>query len=136
MTKQFHDFAKQFFDCAQLTKLTTNKLTMPFSPVPYYLYCHSIELSLKSILIKLMTTKELKKIGHNLKELYKQLPIKIFSSDEENTLFSANEYYCKKNFEYKNLNQNFFAILAEMWNLEDLEKLAKKLLNYYISTNT
>lgn len=63
-------FLKYAHDCFEAAQFFKNK--KGFSPVPYYLYCRSIELSLKAFLfhntVSLQTLKN-KNYGHNLKNL-------------------------------------------------------------------
>jgi len=67
----FIAYAADFLDAAKQFKTSR-----PFSPVPYYLLCHSIELSLKCFLLgKGVSKEELKdfrKYGHHLIKLITQ----------------------------------------------------------------
>ena len=100
----FHRYAKQFLETAREVKEVDG-----FSPVPYYLYCRSIELGLKSyLLIKKVPIKKLKsrKLGHNLCKLLRKsrgldLEQYIKVNDRHiNELKKANDYYASKGFEY------------------------------------
>jgi hypothetical protein len=81
-----------------------------FSPVPYYLYCRALELSLKAFLLtKDFTIAELasKKYGHDLETLWKAaesegLPDVLGKCDPAlaGDLKDANAYYKGKAFEY------------------------------------
>ena len=109
-----------------------------FSPVPYYLYCRSIELSLKAFLLhngKKLSELKKKPYGHNLKNILEE--VKNSSQNkylnvttlEENELQKANTLYDKpvKAFEYPRVidamrgYNNFPRLIT-------LKKLAKKLL--------
>lgn len=78
-----------------------------FSPVPYFLHCHAIELALKAFLLgKGVSKKDLKKLGHNLEKILKKARdlglsdfIKI-TSELEKEISKANKYYSSKDFEY------------------------------------
>ncbi len=67
----FYHYGKEFFDAAVGFKQSTK-----YSPVSYYLYCHSIELFLKAfLLVKGVSKKELKNsknYGHNLEKILKK----------------------------------------------------------------
>ena len=102
----FHRYALQFFDAAKSIILTES-----FSPVPYYLYCHSLELALKAYLLaKNIPIKDLKTtpLGHDLMNLLRTasdlgldeiVPVSEIHRDE---VRKANDYYDvrQKGFEY------------------------------------
>jgi len=102
----FHSYASEFFEAARAAKRPQQ-----FSPVPYYLYCHSIELSLKSFLLcKGVSKQELKKkLMHNLDKIFDracELGLRQFiemSPDHQACLKEANKYYQAKRFEYFDL---------------------------------
>lgn len=78
-----------------------------FSPVPYYLICHSIELSLKSFLFSAgFNRSDRKKLNHDLEEALCSAERNGLSSHLEITLNDrevlrkANRLYAKKEFEY------------------------------------
>ena len=62
----FCSYASQY-----LTAALTAGTEAGFSPVPYYLCCHSLELSMKAFLVLkgLDPYKEIKKLGHDLEEI-------------------------------------------------------------------
>jgi hypothetical protein len=100
----FHRYANEF-----LSSLGKLKPEISFSPVPYYLICRSIELSLKSYLLaKGVPHKKLKQrdLGHDLVKVLqkaKSLGIESIlqtSPQQEIELAKANEYYASKGFEY------------------------------------
>ena len=65
----FHHYASEFATSAQQAQAAG--LGSAFSPVPYYLYCHSLELGLKAFLLTKGATKhELKNVlRHNLRKI-------------------------------------------------------------------
>jgi hypothetical protein len=100
----FHRYASEFLSAASGLKAEAT-----FSPVPYYLICRSIELSLKSYLLaKGIPQKKLKKrdLGHDLvKVLHKAQSMGIGSivqvtQHQEMEIKKANKYYAFKGFEY------------------------------------
>jgi len=105
-----------------------------FSPVRYYLVCHSIELSLKSFLFTAgYKKKERKKLNHNLeKALFAaesnglNSHIDITSNDRE-ILIKANKLYPKKEFEYFESFETIYD--PHDFDLDDLELFADRLIN-------
>jgi len=127
----FHRYAQEFLRAEEAFQTTDN-----FSPVPYYLLCRSIELSLKAyLLLKGYKKKYLKrKIGHNLKKLLRKVQelnireIIAISIEESDNILKANVYYEKKGFEY------FFVIDAvtgykELPDVELLRSLSTRLVD-------
>jgi len=100
----FHRYASEFLRAAQGFKINDG-----FSPVPYYLICRSMELSLKAFLLaKGFPKKRLKerKLGHDLEKILKKaisigldkfVPLSPQHTEE---LEKANKYYASKGFEY------------------------------------
>jgi hypothetical protein len=101
----YHRFAQEYLSIVKIPEKET-----PFSPVPYFLVCRSIELSLKAFLrVKDIPMSNLKKkgiYGHDLETLLngakdsgidKCVPI---TKNIEKEIRKANEYYYKKEFEY------------------------------------
>ncbi len=96
-------YATDFLAAAKSFETPNNR----FSPVPYYLICHSIELSLKSYLFSAgFKKKDRKKLNHDLEKalqtaeengLGSHLEITSFDRD---ALQKANKLYPKKEFEY------------------------------------
>jgi len=126
----FHRYAQEFMRAEK-----TFQITDSFSPVPYYLLCRSIELSLKAyLLLKGYKIKYLKtKIGHNLKKLLKKAKelnieeVITIPTEESDNIFKANLYYEKKGFEY------FFVIDAftgykELPDIELLRSVSTRLV--------
>jgi hypothetical protein len=100
-----HRFAQEYLSIVKIPEKET-----PFSPVPYFLVCRSIELSLKAYLrVKDISMSNLRKkgaYGHDLEKLLngakdlgidKCVPI---TKKIEKEIRKANEYYDKKEFEY------------------------------------
>lgn len=132
----FHRYAQEFLRAEEAFQTTDN-----FSPVPYYLLCRSIELSLKAyLLLKGCKIEYLKsKIGHNLKRLLnkaKELNIEeiiTISTEESDNILKANVYYEKKGFEY------FFVIDAvtgykELPDIELLRSVSTQFSREIVST--
>lgn len=96
-------YARQFLEAAQALPQTTK-----FSPVPYYLLCRSLELSLKAYLLSVGHSKDdvRRKIGHNLCEALLRAEENgltatiIVTALEIEHIGLANEYYANKGFEY------------------------------------
>lgn len=101
----FHQYASEFLHAARSVGVGSS-----FSPVPYYLYCRSLELVLKAFLLtKNVSAQELKNrknLGHDLvKALDKAKTLGLgqlltVTSVHENELVKANNYYASKGFEY------------------------------------
>jgi len=99
----FHRYSNEFLKAGQEFKGEDI-----FSPVPYYLYCRSIELSLKSFLLSKGVSKETlkKKIGHNLEKSINKAEslglsdVVVIAKQHRKELKKANEYYVSKGFEY------------------------------------
>ncbi|MCA9750429.1 MAG: hypothetical protein KC414_15065 [Romboutsia sp.] len=124
---RFLSFSKNYFRAYQeLEKL--EKSPIGFYPVKYYLLGHSIELSMKSILIRLgLSEEELKEFGHDLVELSNYLKENNYYSlnkYDKIILESTNIYYKKKQFEYSKKG------LKELPQLSDLAKIANDLVNF------
>ncbi len=101
----YHSYAEQY-----LAACRTAEAAPGFSPVPYYLCCRSLELSVKAYLLKRgVTVNELKKLGHDLlRNLTKAQSIGLsgiltITPAEQCELTKANAYYAKKDFEYGHL---------------------------------
>jgi len=96
-------YATDFFAAYQAFEMPKNR----FSPVPYFLICRSIELSLKSFLFSAgFKKKDRKKLNHDLEKALGaaednglETYLKITSNDRE-ALKKANKLYPKKEFEY------------------------------------
>ena len=126
----FHNYASDFATWANRSRTEKSQF---FSPVPYYLYCRSIELVIKAFLLaKGMTKKQLKtrKFGHDLTALLieaKKLGLEdivVIESEWEIELSKANDYYFKKDFEYFNVTFGYHGLPS----LAALNELSEKLL--------
>jgi hypothetical protein len=97
-------YAIDFLSAAQAFEMPKNR----FSPVRYYLICHSIELSLKSFLFSTagFKKKDRKKLNHDLEKALDAAENKGLcdhlevTSNDRDTLQKANKLYSKKEFEY------------------------------------
>jgi len=105
----------------------------PFSPVPYFLLCRSLELSLKARHLRTKTQEEVRKrFGHELGKSYAALPPteQILSPDELALLESAGTIYADKKtagFEYFN-PEDALTGFKRYPDLAALQSLAAKLL--------
>ncbi len=101
----FHRYASQFADVAQNAR---SLLADGFSPVPYFLYCRSVELVLKGYLLArgLSKARLKKNFGHNLCNLFREAKDRglaaevLISPVWEVEIGKANAYYNDKGFEY------------------------------------
>ena len=127
----FHTYATDFLTAARDLKPSDH-----FSPVPYYLCCRSIELSLKSFLLGKGVTKNIlkEKLGHDLVNILKRARkegisdlIKL-SATQENCLRKANEYYASKGFEYFEL-ANAIRGYRDRPALKELDGIAEDLVS-------
>ena len=112
----FHNYASDFAVWANRSR---GEKTQFFSPVPYYLYCRSIELVIKAFLLaKGITKKQLKarKLGHDLTALLTEArkmgleDIVVIDPEWEAELSKANDYYFKKDFEYFNVAFGYYSL--------------------------
>ncbi len=96
-------YAGDFLSAAKDFKAPVNR----FSPVPYYLICHSIELSLKSFLFTAGFKKaDRRRLNHDLEKALRAsednglgIHLPIVANDRE-LIRRANRLYPKKEFEY------------------------------------
>ena len=101
----FFHYGKEFLDA---TKGFVEPLD--YSPVPYYLYCHSIELFLKAFLlvkgVDKKDLKDMKEYGHDLEKILKKaqklglIELVKITPKQEKEIQIANKYYKYKGFEY------------------------------------
>ncbi|MBZ5589035.1 MAG: hypothetical protein LAO05_10780 [Acidobacteriia bacterium] len=105
----FHHYSEQFLEAARTVRKYPG-----FSPVRYYLYCHSIELVLKAYLLAKgvsVTDLRSKSLGHNLEGVVSRAnkaglaSVASVTADEWVALLRANAYYQKKGFEYFQIKQ-------------------------------
>ena len=94
----FHRWAEHYYKCKQ-----DFVSPHPFSPVPYFLLCRSIELELKARHLTVMRQTEVKKaFGHDVMRAYQALPTteKRLDPADELMLEQASDIYSGKGFEY------------------------------------
>ena len=127
----FHGYASEF---ATYARQAREGSAGRFSPVSYYLYCHSLELVLKAFLLAKGVQKEnLKKrsLGHDLCKiltkakalgLEQEVPL---AAGWEVEIQKANSYYADKRFEY-------FHVIAAFVGYPDLP--AFNVLNEIVTT--
>ena len=128
----FVNYAEDFLEASN----SYNSLK-PFSPVKYYLVCHSIELSLKAyLLLNGISKNEIRKksLGHNLsnildkcEELGIQNLVKI-SDTQKLIVKELDEWYSRKGFEYFEVT-NLVAGVGNLPNVELAIELATLLIN-------
>ena len=126
----FHKYAEDYYLAAKRWRNSEK-----YSPVPYFLYCRSIELELKAFLLakgeNVSWIKE--KLGHNLVRALikaKQYSLDDFvktSLVEENQIDIANGYYNSKGFEYFFV-PNHAEGLKKLPKLDVLQNYSEKLL--------
>lgn len=131
----FFHYGKEFFDAAKGFKQPAH-----YSPVPYFLYCRSIELALKAFLLgKGVPKEDLPKknlYGHDLEKILKKAQekdlhefVKI-TPEQEKEILKANKYYVDKKvggFEYFDVHKAAKGY-PELPNLLLLEKTAAELV--------
>ena len=131
----FFHYGKEFFDAAKGFKQPAH-----YSPVPYFLYCRSIELVLKAFLLgKGVPKKDLPNMnlfGHDLGKILKkaqEMGLREFvmiTPEQEKEILKANEYYySNKGFEYFDVTKAATAY-RELPDLLLLEKAAAELVTY------
>jgi hypothetical protein len=105
-----------------------------FSPVHYYLYCHSIELALKAFLLAKEIPIEIlkKKIGHNLSKALKKArnlgidKLILLTNEQEKQIINADKYYASKGFEYFKV-YNAVRGYSDLPNLEILRQICAEI---------
>ena len=132
-------YAQNFYSAAIKWETDGN-----YSPVPYFLFCRSIELGLKAFVLAKGEKMEVVKlkIRHNIdfaleKALnYSLADFLLTTEEEKKELQKANIYYNDKGFEYFNI-KNLFG-KNDLLELEILkqysEKLLKEIKPFIIST--
>lgn len=103
-----------------------------FSPVPFFLCCRAIELSLKARHLEEKSAKDVKHLyRHNLQKLYDDLESsqQTLATSERDLLIAANGIYDTKGFEYLSV---YDAVTAykRFPNLNELRALAIKLTSF------
>ncbi len=128
----FVSYAEDFYGAAISHDSPRN-----FSPVGYYLSCHSIELSLKAfLLLKGISRHELgsRNMGHNLEIILSKCKEQglsefyVFNEAQTNEISLLNEWYCRKGFEYFEL-QNIVDSHQELPSLLSVKNIAAELIN-------
>jgi hypothetical protein len=131
----FHRYASEFLRTARAFPDNSGFHKSGFTPVPYYLVCRALELVLKAFaLAKGDTVDAVKnKVGHDLTKALKRAKelgldsLVSLSTEEELELTKANDYYCKKGFEYFQLLPALKGY-ADLPSLRVLEELATRLV--------
>ncbi|MGO9596244.1 MAG: hypothetical protein ACLQFT_03990 [Steroidobacteraceae bacterium] len=125
----FHDWALQYLKCRRSFLAPAG-----YSPVPYFLLCHAIELELKARLLEAQgwppKVDLMKKLyGHDLMKAYNALPNhqQILTASEIAVLAAANKIYSSKGFEYFQLEQAVGGFTG-VPSLAALDAVAEKLL--------
>lgn len=127
----FHEYASDYLDTAD--KWTSES---KYSPVPYFLYCRTIELGLKAFLLaKGKNLKYVKdSVGHDLTLGLKNARLNNLDDIVETTdiekeqIEVANKYYKTKGFEYFFVS-NHITGLKGLPKLDTLKEYSHKLLN-------
>jgi hypothetical protein len=121
-------YAGDFLAAAKYFRPPDNR----FSPVPYYLICHSIELSLKSFLFTAGFRKaDRRRLNHDLEKALQAAENNGLSThiqltaDERGLLCKANRLYPKKEFEYFKSLETIYD--PHDFELDALASLARKL---------
>ena len=119
-----------------LAASNTHDPSRAFSPVEYYLACHSIELSLKAFLLLRGVSKDeigKKYLGHNLENiLEKCLDLGIvelveIAEAEKALIAQLNDWYSSKGFEYFEI-KNIIANPKKLPEVGLSQELAQKLI--------
>lgn len=104
-----------------------------FSPVAYYLYCHSIELALKAFLrikgVSVIRLSNRRHFGHDLTRLLDGaialdlLALAHLPDEQQQSIRDANSYYSSKVFEYLDNTQGLFEALTGYRARPDIQTL-------------
>ena len=128
----FVSYAEDFYDAA-----ISHDSNKHFSPVSYYLICHSIELLLKAfLLLKGVSRGQLRArdMGHNLVNILDKCKesglseFYLFDETKSNEILKLNEWYCRKGFEYFEL-QNLVDSHQKLPSLPTIKNIAAELIN-------
>lgn len=129
----FLAYAKEFLKAARVAKVPVGR----YSPVPFYLYCRSIELALKAFLLERgVAIAELKgrTLGHDLEAVLSRAKTLGLDNHVKATtaqtreLWIANLHYKAKGFEYYNPGRPPFVESDELPRLFLLDRLASHLV--------
>lgn len=122
-------YAEDFLAAAQAFQAPTNR----FSPVRYYLICHSIELALKAFLFTAgYKKKDRKKLNHDLVKALSAAEDSGLSQyfeitqQERESIEKANKLYPKKEFEYFESLETIYD--PHEFDLDVLDELAQRLI--------
>lgn len=138
-TVGFHKYAAEYLEAGKLFVQSREK-SFGYTPVPYFLYSKSIELSLKAYLLsKKFPKKELgsRGINHDLEKALSEAKLMqiekliAFTLKDEETIKKANSYYKSKGFEYCEKAEIISKAMNGYPDLPDLnclENLATKLV--------
>lgn len=146
----FLDYARDFIRARRQT--FPRAIRRSRSPVPYFLACRSIELSLKAFLLSRGESPDLlaRAIGHSLKLAYERAREKglqdyvSVDTREELALYRSSKYYATKQAEYFYFPEPIESAWRKPPDLAALTTLANKLLKgarpacmeYYEKTRT
>ncbi len=128
----FINYAEDFFEASSSHDSSRN-----FSPVKYYLVCHSIELSLKAfLLLKGVSKSKIKNrsLGHDLSKILEKCEslginkIVQISDPQKSVISELNEWYSRKGFEYFEI-KNLSAGANELPDIALAQELATLLIN-------
>lgn len=125
----FHRWAEEFLEAAEVLPAPES-----YTPVPYFLYCRSLELAFKARLleqgVEMVTLKDGRKVGHDLlkahNRLYPESSARL-CGDDLRLLQEVNEIYPAKRFEYWSPVDALRAYPRP--SLESLAALARKVLD-------
>jgi len=102
-TRGLLNLSQEFIDAYNILEKNDHRITNLFH-VKFYLLAHSIELAFKAYLRhRGKSIGELKNLGHNLEDIYKQLNTNyLYNLDRKslNMIYVINGYYKEKEFEY------------------------------------
>ena len=128
----YHYYAQEYYN----TYIKSGKRRKSYSPVPYTLLFHAIELELKSFLLKTgKSNADLKKkpYRHNLINIYSDIKHsdKILAPGEVEVLKQSTKLLCDKEFQYF-LPDALFSKLRQnkIPTLKDLNAIAVKLIQH------
>jgi hypothetical protein len=119
-------WAKHYLYCSRQFRGGYNA----FSPVPYFLLCRSIELSLKSRHLRTMSQQEVKdKLGHDLFKSYMALSAteRVLDALQVSVLKGASTVYKGKEFEYFKADDALTGY-KRFPDLQQLDQIAQRLL--------
>lgn len=127
----FLEYARQYLECRRACVAAT------YSPVPYFLLCRSIELSLKARHLESMSRDQVRRdFGHDIAAAYDALPKadQTLDSAEYSMLCLASEKYDipNKGFEYVSVKDAVTG-LNSFPDLGVLERIAERFAHYAVA---